>query len=100
MGADMPIRLWQELRRLRRSLTAFELAFDRWGARFAARRRVGATVRALAVLDDRTLHDLGLGRSEVISAALESEHTGGDHTLRRRGNGQSPVACGFQCVNQ
>jgi hypothetical protein len=36
----------------------------------------------------------------VISAALESEHTGGDHTLRRRGNGHSPVACGFQCVNQ
>jgi uncharacterized protein YjiS (DUF1127 family) len=88
------------MKSIQRSSTAFEFAFDRWRARFAARRRVGATVRALAVLDDRTLHDLGLGRSEVISAALESEHTGGDHTLRRRGNGQSPVACGFQCVNQ
>jgi uncharacterized protein YjiS (DUF1127 family) len=95
MGVDVPIRIWQELRRLRRSVTALELAFDRWGARIAARRRVGATVRALSVLDDRTLHDLGLGRSEVISAALESEHTGADHTLRRRARGHSPAARGF-----
>jgi hypothetical protein len=96
----MPIRIWQGLRSLRPSLTAFELDFDRWRARLAARRRVGATVRALSNLDDLTLHDLGLGRSEVISAALESEHAGGDRTLRRRGNGHSPAAYEFQCVNQ
>ena len=96
----MPIRIWQGLRRLRRSLTAFRFAFDGWRARLAARRRVGATVRALSVLDDRTLHDLGLGRSEVISAALDSERTGGDHTLRRRGYECSPAARGFQCVEQ
>ena len=96
----MPIRLGQELSRLRRSLTTFERAFERWAARLAARRRVGATVHALAMLDDRTLHDLGLGRSEVISAALESEHPSADHTLRHRGNRHSPVACGFQRVSQ
>ncbi len=96
----MPAPMRQQLRRLRRYLNAFGFAFHRWEARLAARRRVSATVRALSVLDDRTLHDLGLGRSEVISAALDSERTAGDDTLRRRGNGRSPAACGFQCMEQ
>ena len=94
----MPARLQQPLDRLRRSLSALGFAFLRWEARLAARRRVSATVRALSVLDDRTLHDLGLGRSEVISAALDNERSGGDHTLRHRGKGRSPVARGFQCM--
>ncbi len=95
----MPARMRQQLRRLRRYLNAFGFAFHRWEARLAARRRVNATVRALSVLDDRTLHDLGLDRSEVISAALDSERTAGDHTLRR-GRGRSPAARGFQCMEQ
>jgi uncharacterized protein YjiS (DUF1127 family) len=70
-------------RRLRRGLAALARAFGRWQARIQARRRVQTTVRALSVLDNRTLHDLGLGRSEVLSVALEGERTG--HPAPRRG---------------
>jgi uncharacterized protein YjiS (DUF1127 family) len=90
----------QPVSRLRRSLSALGFAFDRWEARLAARRRVSETVHALSVLDERTLHDLGLGRSEVTSAALDCERTGGDHTLRRRCMGRSRAALGFLCVGQ
>ena len=75
----------RQLQRLRRSLIALALVVGRWEDRIAARRRVRATVRALSALDDRTLHDLGLGRSEVLSAALDSELMGDDRTARQRG---------------
>jgi uncharacterized protein YjiS (DUF1127 family) len=81
----MKARMSQQLRRLRRSLFALALVVGRWQRRIAARGRVRATVRALSVLDDRTLHDLGLGRSEVFSVALDSELIGGDRTARQRG---------------
>lgn len=96
----MPAPMRQRLRRLRRYVNAFGFAFHRWETQLAARRRVSATVRALSVLDDRTLHDLGIGRSEVISAALDGERTAGDYTLRRRGNGRSPTPRAFHCVEQ
>jgi uncharacterized protein YjiS (DUF1127 family) len=34
-------------------------------------RQVSATARALEHLDDRLLHDIGLDRSELLSAAAE-----------------------------
>jgi uncharacterized protein YjiS (DUF1127 family) len=42
-----------------------------WWARLRCRRHMRATQRALAALDDRTLSDLGLGRSELLSLAAE-----------------------------
>lgn len=43
----------------------------RWLRRWLMRRQAGRTVRALASLDDRTLHDLGLGRSDIASVSAE-----------------------------
>jgi uncharacterized protein YjiS (DUF1127 family) len=63
----MKATMRRQLKRLRRSLIALAPVVGRWEDRIAALRRVRATVRALSVLDDRTLHDLGLGRSEVFS---------------------------------
>ncbi len=40
----------------------------KWTAR-QERRRYRLTVRALSVLDDRSLHDIGLERSEITSYA-------------------------------
>jgi len=90
----------RQLQRLRRSLIALALVVGRWEDRIAARRRVRATVRALSALDDRTLHDLGLGRSEVFSAALDSELMGDDRTARQRGSRRSPSASPFQLMEQ
>ena len=90
----------RQLKRLRRSLIALALVVGRWEDRIAARRRVRATVRALSVLDDRTLHDLGLGRSEVFSAALDSELIGRDRTARQRGRRLPPSASPFQLMEQ
>ena len=96
----MKASMSRQLRRLRRSLIALALVVGRWEDRIAARRRVRATVCALSVLDDRTLHDLGLGRSEVFSAALDSELIGGDRTARQRGRRRSPSASQFQPMEQ
>ena len=96
----MKARMSRQLRRLRRSLIALALVVGRWEGRIAARRRVRATVRALSVLDDRTLHDLGLGRSEVFSAALDGELIGGGRTARQRGRRRLPSACQFQPMEQ
>lgn len=47
------------------------------------RRREGrATYLVLRGLDDRTLQDLGIGRGELLSVAMHSEHD--DETRRRR----------------
>ena len=96
----MKARMRRQLRRLRGSLIALALVVVRWERRIAARRRVRATVRALSVLDDRTLHDLGLGRSEVFSAALDGERVGGEPTARHRGRRHSPSASQFQSSKQ
>jgi uncharacterized protein YjiS (DUF1127 family) len=64
-------------------MAALARTFGRWQRRIQVRRRVQATVRALSGLDDRTLHDLGLGRSEAFSVALEAERAG--RSARRRG---------------
>lgn len=90
----------RQLRWLRRSLIALALVVGRWEDRIAARRRVRATVRALSVLDEQTLHDLGLGRSEVFSAALDSGLIGGDRTARQRGRRLPLAASPFQPVEQ
>jgi uncharacterized protein YjiS (DUF1127 family) len=50
-------------------------AFARFANRMAARR----TIAQLRALDDRTLHDIGLHRSEIASRALD---VGAD--IRRR----------------
>lgn len=42
-------------------------AYHRW----SCARRVNATARALNLLDERQLHDIGLDRSELLSAAAE-----------------------------
>jgi uncharacterized protein YjiS (DUF1127 family) len=81
----MKARMRRQLRQLRRPLIALALVVGRWQGRIAVRRRVRATVRALSVLDDRTLRDLGLGRSEVFSAALDGERERDDHAARQRG---------------
>jgi uncharacterized protein YjiS (DUF1127 family) len=96
----MKARMSRQLRRLRRSIIALAFVVGRWEGRIAARRRVRATVRALSVLDDRTLHDLGLGRSEVFSAALDSELIGGDHTARQRRRRRSPSTSQSQPMEQ
>ena len=52
----------------------FETLARQWSVRLAAarrRRRVAATRRALELLDDATLRDIGLTRTEIGSAAAE-----------------------------
>jgi len=75
-------------RRVHAFLMVLTRVVGRWQAGFAARRRVYRTAHALAQLDDRTLHDLGLGRSEVYSAAVDVECADDGRMARRRG-GQS-----------
>jgi uncharacterized protein YjiS (DUF1127 family) len=53
-------------------------ALTRWEAHLAWR-RYARTVRSLGALDDRTLHDIGLERSEITSYAS------------RGGDGRHPV---------
>jgi uncharacterized protein YjiS (DUF1127 family) len=47
------------------------LALDRLYHRWLRLRRMQATARALRRLDDRALRDIGLGRSELLSAGAE-----------------------------
>ncbi len=61
-----------------------ELAAARWQANYAVRRHARETMRQLSQLDDRTLRDLGLYRSELLSAVLEFERVQTDPTLRIR----------------
>src|SRR5215470_119061 len=44
-----------------------------WRKAHAVRRERKAAIRALAALDDRTLRDIGLGRSEIESAVYDPE---------------------------
>jgi uncharacterized protein YjiS (DUF1127 family) len=44
--------------------------------------RARETARRLAELDDRQLRDIGLSRSEILSAALESERAVAQYTAR------------------
>ena len=46
-----------------------------WWARWDERRRHRATVRILSALDDRTLHDIGIDRSEIGSIARPRDET-------------------------
>jgi len=46
-------------------------AARRWSARYREHRRAAAAREALRELDDRTLHDIGLDRSEIASATAE-----------------------------
>lgn len=55
----------------RRTLQTLALSLSRLYQRWACARRTHATVRALDLLDDGVLRDLGLDRSELLSAAAE-----------------------------
>ncbi len=68
-------RLQQALRRLMQGL-------NRWLAEQRADLRARETARQLAELDDRQLRDIGLSRSEILSAALESERTVAQYSAR------------------
>lgn len=78
--------------RAERARLVGELVSNAWrraaaGARrlFAAwqrRRERRATVLALSGLDDRTLNDLGFGRSEILSVAIELGRDDGTTRLR------------------
>ena len=52
-------------------LATARLALAEAQRRWAARRDAGVTAEALDELDDRTLHDLGLDRSEITSMSIE-----------------------------
>jgi uncharacterized protein YjiS (DUF1127 family) len=61
--------------------TAAELAaaawslVGNWWKAHAVRRERKAAIRALAALDDRSLRDIGLGRSEIWSAVYDPERS-------------------------
>jgi uncharacterized protein YjiS (DUF1127 family) len=54
-----------------RALQALALSLSRVYQRWLRARQADATARALDLLDDRLLHDIGLDRSELLSAAAE-----------------------------
>ena len=54
-----------------RALQALILALSGICHRRMSTHRVNATARALNLLDDRVLHDIGLDRSELLSTAAE-----------------------------
>lgn len=64
LGPGLGLRIQRALRDLAWRLSQYG------GDRLRARQAL-ATARALGRLDDRTLHDLGLGRSELLSASAE-----------------------------
>ncbi|KAB2847884.1 MAG: DUF1127 domain-containing protein [Hyphomicrobiaceae bacterium] len=53
------------------------LAARSWWQRYRHKRRLKATILSLESLDDRTLKDIGLNRSEIESVV----HTGGKDRL-------------------
>lgn len=57
--------------RAQRSLQGLALSLSHVYQRWLRERRTHATARVLSQLDDRALHDLGLSRSELLSAAAE-----------------------------
>lgn len=57
---------------------------DRAHARHRQRGRRAAMCRSLDRLDDRTLHDLGMDRSEILSVAMEACGDAADTRIRRR----------------
>jgi uncharacterized protein YjiS (DUF1127 family) len=63
------------LRQLRARIAA-------WWSEQCAVARAHATARELAELDDRQLHDIGLSRGEILSAALENERRIADVAMR------------------
>jgi uncharacterized protein YjiS (DUF1127 family) len=92
-AAPAPLSLHLEsAARAHRARRAGELVTAAWhGAAAAARRFLDAwqrrrdrraTYLALRGLDDRTLHDLGFGRSEILSVAMDLDRD--DETRRLR----------------
>jgi len=61
---------WRGLRRLGARVAGVA---SRWGKAYALRRARWAAIRELHALDDRTLKDIGLGRSEIESAIRDPE---------------------------
>ncbi len=53
-----------------------------WLRELRASLRAQATARQLAELDDRQLRDIGISRSEILSAALESERAVAQYSAR------------------
>ena len=56
----------------RRTLTALTTGLSDIYQHWLRARQARATAYAMSLLDDRVLHDIGLGRSELLSAAAEA----------------------------
>jgi uncharacterized protein YjiS (DUF1127 family) len=63
----------------------------RLARRMAAKARYDSAVRALRALDDRTLADIGIGRSEIEFSVRSGRSTAMVRKLRRRQRGWSSV---------
>lgn len=70
--------------RARRAIQALTRDLGARYRRWLAARQVGATARALNLLDDRMLHDIGLDRSELLSAAAELHYQARRERLHAR----------------
>ena len=81
--SDRALLMQGLLQHVQRAFSRCLLAAARWQSGLAAHRRARRTMHALGQLDDRSLRDLGLSRSELLSAALDIERMAGDATMRR-----------------